>query len=52
MFPGDIIVGDCDCVVVVPVDIVAQESLPTTDKFVEENVALRPRVSSLLPIVW
>jgi regulator of RNase E activity RraA len=57
MFPGDMIVGDCDCVVVVPVDIVdeiAQGSLATTlyDEFAEEKVALRPRVTSMLPLVW
>src|SRR5579863_3855897 len=44
VYPGDIIVGDCDGVVVIPpdiVDAVAEEALATTlyDEFAEEEVA-------------
>jgi regulator of RNase E activity RraA len=44
VYPGDIIVGDCDGVVVVPSDVVdeiAEEALATTlyEEFAEEEVA-------------
>src|ERR1700685_2669252 len=56
VFPGDIIVGDCDGVVVVPTDIVneiAQEALATTlyDEFAEEEVARGRPLAGLFPAV-
>jgi regulator of RNase E activity RraA len=52
--PGDIIVGDCDGVVVVPsdiVDAVAEEALATTlyEEFAEEQVAHGRALPGLFP---
>jgi regulator of RNase E activity RraA len=55
VFPGDIIVGDCDGVVVIPAEIadeIAQESLATTlyDEFAEEEVARGRPLAGLFPV--
>ena len=55
VFPGDIIVGDCDGVVVIPpdmVDAVADEALATTlyDEFAEEQVARGRSLIGLFPV--
>ena len=54
VYPGDIIVGDCDGVVVIPpdiVDAVAEEALATTlyDEFAEEEVARGRSLVGLFP---
>jgi regulator of RNase E activity RraA len=54
VYPGDIIVGDCDGVVVIPpdiVDAVAEEALATTlyDEFAEEEVARGRSLIGLFP---
>ncbi len=56
VYPGDIIVGDCDGVVVIPADIVdavAEEALATTlyDEFAEEEVARGRPLPGLFPNV-
>ena len=56
VYPGDIIVGDCDGVVVIPpdiVDAVAEEALATTlyDEFAEEEVARGRPLPGLFPNV-
>jgi regulator of RNase E activity RraA len=55
VYPGDIIVGDCDGVVVIPpeiIDEVAQEALATTlyEQFAEEEVARGRALPGLFPI--
>lgn len=55
VYPGDIIVGDRDAVIVIPpeiVDEVAQEALATTlyDEFAEEEVARGRSLVGLFPI--
>jgi regulator of RNase E activity RraA len=54
VYPGDIIVGDCDGVVVIPPDIVdevAEEALATTlyETFAEEEVARGRSLVGLFP---
>src|SRR5271165_6895891 len=54
VYPGDLIVGDCDGVVVIPpdiVDAVAEEALATTlyDEFAEEEVARGRSLIGLFP---
>ena len=55
VYPGDIIVGDCDGVVVIPADIVdevAEECTATTlyDEFAEEEVARGRPLKGLFPV--
>ena len=55
VYPGDIIVGDCDGVVVVPPDVVdeiAEEALATTlyEEFAEEEVARGRALPGLFPV--
>ena len=55
VFPGDVIVGDCDGVVVIPIDIVdeiAAEAAATTlyDEFAEEEVARGRPLAGLFPV--
>jgi regulator of RNase E activity RraA len=55
VYPGDIIVGDCDGVVVIPPDIVdalAEEALETTlyEEFAEEEVARGRALPGLFPV--
>jgi regulator of RNase E activity RraA len=54
VYPGDVIVGDCDGVVVIPpdiVDAVAEEAVATTlfDEFAEEEVARGRPLPGLFP---
>ena len=54
VYPGDIIVGDCDGVVVIPpdiVDAVAEEAVTTTlyDEFTEAEVARGRSLIGLFP---
>jgi regulator of RNase E activity RraA len=54
VYPGDVIVGDCDGVVVIPpdiVDAVAEEAVTTTlyDEFCEEEVAKGRSLIGLFP---
>ncbi len=56
VYPGDVIVGDCDGVVVIPpgiVDEIAEECLATTiyDEFAEEEVARGRPLAGLFPVV-
>lgn len=56
VYPGDVIVGDCDGVVVIPADIadaVAEEALAATlyDEFAEAEVARGRPLPGLFPIV-
>jgi regulator of RNase E activity RraA len=56
VYPGDVIVGDCDGVVVIPADIadaVAEEALAATlyDEFAEGEVARGRALPGLFPIV-
>ncbi|HVZ10144.1 ribonuclease activity regulator RraA [Rhodopila sp.] len=56
VYPGDVIVGDCDGVVVIPPDIVdeiAAECAATTlyDEFAEEEVARGRPLAGLFPVV-
>jgi regulator of RNase E activity RraA len=56
VYPGDIIVGDRDGVVVIPpeiVDAVAEEALASTlyDEFAEEEVARGRSLVGLFPVV-
>ncbi len=56
VYPGDIIVGDCDGVVVIPpgiVDEVTEEAVATTlyDEFAEEEVAKGRSLTGLFPVV-
>lgn len=55
VYPGDVIVGDCDGVVVIPADIadvVAEETLATTlyDEFAEAEVARGRPLPGLFPV--
>jgi regulator of RNase E activity RraA len=54
VYPGDVLVGDCDGVVVIPpdiVDAVAEEALASTlyDEFAEEEIARRRSLIGLFP---
>jgi regulator of RNase E activity RraA len=54
VYPGDIIVGDCDGVVVIPpdiVDVVAEEAMASTlyDEFAEQEVARGRSLIGLFP---
>lgn len=56
VYPGDVIVGDCDGVVVIPAEIadeVAEEALATTlyDEFAEAEVARGRPLAGLFPVV-
>jgi regulator of RNase E activity RraA len=56
VYPGDVIVGDCDGVVVIPADIadaVAEETLATTlyEEFAEEEVARGRPLPGLFPAI-
>jgi regulator of RNase E activity RraA len=56
VYPGDVIVGDCDGVVVIPADIadaVAEEALAATlyDEFAEQEVARGRALPGLFPVV-
>jgi len=56
VYPGDVIVGDCDGVVVIPVEIadeVAEEALASTlyDEFAEAEVARGRPLAGLFPVV-
>jgi regulator of RNase E activity RraA len=56
VWPGDVIVGDCDGVVVIPADIahaVAEETLATTlyEEFAEEEVARGRPLPGLFPAI-
>jgi regulator of RNase E activity RraA len=56
VYPGDVIFGDCDGVVVIPpniVDEIAEECLATTiyDEFAEEEVARGRPLAGLFPVV-
>lgn len=55
VYPGDVIVGDCDGVVVIPADIadaVAEETLATTlyEEFAEQEVARGRPLPGLFPV--
>ncbi len=55
VYPGDVIVGDCDGVVVIPADIadeVAEEAATTTlyEEFAEEEVARGRSLTGLFPM--
>jgi len=55
VYPGDVVVGDCDGVVVIPADIadaVAEETLATTlyDEFAEAEVARGRPLPGLFPV--
>jgi len=55
VWPGDVIVGDCDGVVVIPPDLVdeiAQECAATTlyDEFAAEEVARGRKLAGLFPV--
>lgn len=55
VYPGDVIVGDCDGVVVIPAEIadeVAEEALATTlyDEFAEAEVARGRPLAGLFPV--
>lgn len=55
VYPGDVIVGDCDGVVVIPADIadeIAEEAVATTlyDTFAEEEVARGRSLVGLFPV--
>src|SRR5262249_11422101 len=54
VYPGDIIVGDCDGIVVIPpdiVDVVAEEAIAATlfDEFAEEEIARGRPLPGLFP---
>ncbi len=56
VYPGDVIVGDCDGVVVIPAalaDEIAEEAVATTlyDTFAEEEVARGRSLVGLFPVV-
>ncbi|MBO0711215.1 MAG: ribonuclease activity regulator RraA [Acetobacteraceae bacterium] len=56
VYPGDVIVGDCDGVVVIPAEIadeVAEEALASTlyDEFAEAEVARGRPLAGLFPVV-
>ena len=56
VYPGDVIVGDCDGVVVIPAsmaDEIAEEAVATTlyDTFAEEEVARGRSLTGLFPVV-
>ena len=55
VYPGDVIVGDCDGVVVIPAaiaDEIAEEAVATTlyDTFAEEEVARGRTLVGLFPV--